>query len=92
MRSRRVTPCHEELDVSIWSYATGLKIATFAMTTYIIVAVHAERLDRHGTQLLIVTFSLLNDLSNVLELRLRHDIVEFGLGRLLLLGGHLVGR
>lgn len=59
------------------------------MTTYILMAVHAERLNRHRTQVLIVALSLLNDVSNVLELRLRHDIVKFGLGRLLLLGGHL---
>jgi hypothetical protein len=58
------------------------------MTTYILMAVHAERLNRHRTQVLIVALSLLNDVANVLELRLRHNIVEFGLGRLLLLGGH----
>lgn len=91
MRSRRVIPYHEANDVSIQSSATRLNIGSIATTTHILVAVHAERLNRHRTQVLIVALSLLNDLSNVLELRLRQDVVELGLSRLLVLGGHLVG-
>lgn len=51
-------------------------------------AVHAHRLDLHGAQVLvIIALSFLNDLSNVLELRIE-GFVELRLGRGLVVYGH----